>query len=485
MQSSDLQVSPRLYNYDLAPTQRAGRRWGSYNIFTLWANDVHSLGNYAFAIGLFALGLGVWQIMLTFLLGSALIFLLLTLSGFMGEKTGVPFPVMSRIAFGISGAQIAAVVRGGVAIVWFGIQTYLAAAVLNVLLLALFPSLESLANTSLLGLSLLGWLSFVSLWIVQVIIVSYGMGMIRRYMAYVGPIILTTMLAIAGWMFFEAGGTIALSTDKSLTGGKMWLEIFQGAALWVVIYGTFVLNVCDFTRSAKSKSAIVKGNILGIPINMLFFAGIVVVMAGAQFKINGNIIASPSDVVQTIPSTFLLVVACVALILVTIAVNLLANFVAPIYMLANLFPRKLNFRRAGLVTATIGFAICPWLLYNNPVVIQYFLGGLGAVLGPVFGVIIADYWLLRRSRVNIPALYTEAKDADYHYRSGYNVRAISALVPAAIIAIVLALVPAFAALSGFSWFIGAGLALVFYLIVADRHRTFVDVDGEPIAVPSE
>ncbi|GAB3519737.1 NCS1 family nucleobase:cation symporter-1 [Arthrobacter monumenti] len=484
-QTTDLQVSPRLYNYDLAPTKKAGRRWGSYNIFTLWANDVHSLGNYAFAIGLFALGLGVWQIMLTFLLGSLLIFLLLTLSGFMGEKTGVPFPVMSRIAFGISGAQIAALVRGGVAIVWFGIQTYLAAAVLNVLLLALFPSLESLTEISILGLSALGWISFISLWIVQVVIVSYGMGMIRKYMAYVGPIILTTMLAIAIWMFIEAGGSIALSTDKSLTGGGMWLQIFQGAALWVVIYGTFVLNVCDFTRSAKSKAAIVKGNIIGIPVNMLFFAAIVVVLAGAQFEINGNIITGPSDIVQTIPNTFLLVVACVALILVTIAVNLLANFVAPIYMLANLFPRKLNFRRAGLVTAIIGLVILPWNLYNSPVVIEYFLGGLGAVLGPVFGVIIADYWLLRRSKINIPDLYTDEPDGDYHYRAGYNPRAIIALIPAAIIAIALALVPMFAALSGFSWFIGAGLALIFYFGIADRSKPIRDVDGESIAVASE
>ncbi len=131
-QQADL--SPRLYNQDLAPTQRAGRKWRSYNIFTLWANDVHSLGNYAFAISLFALGLGAWQILLAFLIGALLLFGLLSLSGFMGEKTGVPFPVMSRIAFGIYGAQIAAVVRGGVAIVWFGVQTYLASVVLRVLL---------------------------------------------------------------------------------------------------------------------------------------------------------------------------------------------------------------------------------------------------------------------------------------------------------------------------------------------------------------
>lgn len=479
------QVSPRLYNRDLAPLKRAGRQWGAYNIFTLWANDVHSLGNYGFAIGLFAVGLGAWQVLLTFLLGSVLIFLLLTLSAFMGEKTGVPFPVLSRIVFGINGAQIAAIVRGGVAIVWFGIQTYLAASVLNVLLVALIPPLGPLLDVSVLGLSALGWISFIFLWILQVIIVSYGMGMIRRYLSYVGPVILITMLSIAIWVFIKAGGSIALSIDDELTGGAMWLQIFEGAALWVVIYGTFVLNVCDFTRSAKSKRSIVVGNLIGIPVNMLFFALIVVGLAGAQFKIDGTIITGPADIVQTIPNTFFLVVASLALILLTVAVNLLGNFVAPIYMLANLFPRSLNFRRAGLVTATIGLVILPWNLYDSPVVIQYFLGGLGAALGPVFGVIIADYWILRRTQINVPALYADDATGDYYYESGFNRRAIIALVPAAVIAILLALVPVFEVVSGFSWFIGAGIAFGLYLLVADRSRPFRQVDGDHLAVASD
>lgn len=477
-------VSPKLYNADLAPTKRAGRRWSTYNIFTLWANDVHSLGNYAFAIGLFALGLGAWQILLAFLVGALLLFALLSLSGFMGEKTGVPFPVMSRITFGIRGAQIAAIVRGGVAIVWFGVQTYLASVVGRVLLIALFPSLASSDANSLLGLSTLGWLTFVVLWVVQVVIVSFGMDMIRKYEAFAGPVILVTMLAIAIWMFWQAGGAIALSTPESLTGGAMWRQIFVGGALWVAIYGTFVLNFCDFTRSAKSRQAVTRGNLFGIPVNMLFFGCIVVVLAGGQFKINGQIIESPADIVQTIPNTFLLVLACLALLVLTVAVNLMANFVAPIYMLANLFPRHLNFRRAGVVSALIGLVILPWNLYNNPVVIEYFLGGLGAILGPLFGVIMTDYWLVKKAQVNVPDLYREDATGDYHYQNGYNTRAIIALVPAAVIAIVLALVPAFHVVSGFSWFFGAGLGALFYYLAADRKAVSRDVSGEPIAVPS-
>ncbi|MEZ5212030.1 NCS1 family nucleobase:cation symporter-1 [Gordonia sp. (in: high G+C Gram-positive bacteria)] len=477
-------ASAELYNVDLAPTQRAGRRWSGYNIFTLWANDVHSLGNYGFAIGLFALGLGGWQILVALVLGGLFLFVLLSLSGFMGEKTGVPFPVMSRISFGIRGAQIPAVIRGGVAIAWFGIQTYLASVVLRVMLVAMFGGLAGLDKNDVLGLSTLGWLSFVGLWVIQVIIVSYGMEMVRKYEAFAGPVILVTMVALAVWMLGRADWSIAWTTPDSLTGGDMWLKIVGGASLWVAIYGTFVLNFCDFTRNAVSKKSIIRGNFWGIPLNMLLFGGIVVVLAGGQYKINGTVIESVSDIVEAVPNTALLVLACLALLILTVAVNLMANFVAPIYALNNLFPKHLNFRRAALISAVIGLVILPWNLYNSPAVIDYFLGGLGALLGPLFGIIMADYWLVRRSRVDVPALYTDAPDGAYHYRAGFNLRAVGALIPTAAFALVMAFVPAFGAVSNFSWFIGAGLGALVYLLVADRQGPFADVSGEPIAVPS-
>ncbi|MEU0631175.1 NCS1 family nucleobase:cation symporter-1 [Streptomyces sp. NPDC005989] len=482
---TDGTASSGLYTYDLAPTKKEGRRWGAYNVFTLWANDVHSLGNYAFAIGLFALGLNVWGILAAFALASVLLFLLLTLSGFMGHKTGVPFPVMSRIAFGIRGAKIPAVVRGLVAIAWFGIQTYLASSVLSTLLMTMFPGLKSLDTNSVLGQSTLGWITFLALWALQVLIVSYGMQMIRRYMAFAAPTTLITMCALAAWMFWRADGSISMSIDSPLSGGEMWLQILQGAALWVVIYGTFVLNFCDFTRSARSRGSIVRGNVIGIPVNMLFFAVIVAVLSGAQFKLDGHVITSPTDIVRTIPNMFLLAIASLALIALTVAVNLMANFVAPIYALVNLFPQRLNFRRAGMVSAVVGLVILPWNLYNSPVVVNYFLGGLGALLGPLFGVIMADYWLLRKARVNVPDLYSDAAQGDYHYRHGFNPRAVWAFVPSAAIAVVVALVPFFSAVAGFSWFVGAILAAVLYAAIADRNMQTRDVDGESIAVAAE
>ncbi|WP_448608831.1 NCS1 family nucleobase:cation symporter-1 [Geodermatophilus sp. URMC 60] len=475
-------VDPGLYNEDLAPTRREGRTWSSYNIFALWANDVHSLGNYAFAIGLFALGLGTWQILTAIGVGAALLFLLLTLSGYMGVKTGVPFPVMSRISFGVRGAQIPALLRGGVAIVWFGIQTYLAALVGNVLLIALFPSLESLTASSTLGLSHLSWICFSILWAVQVLIACYGMEMIRRYEAFAGPVILATFVALALYVFIQAGGSIAWSPPDELRGTEMWIQILGGGALWVAIYATFVLNFCDFTRGAKSKRSVVLGNLWGIPVNMLFFGLVVVVLTGGRLAIDGRVITSPTDVVESIGSTPLLVLACLALLTLTIAVNLMANFVAPSFALAALMPRRLDFRRAAIVSGVIGFVILPWNLYNSPAVILYFLGGLGAFLGPLFGIVMADYWLLRRQQVNVPELYTYAASGEYWYRNGVNTRAIVALIPSAAIALLFAFVEGLGTFAAFSWFIAAGLAALIYYVIADRTRTFTDVDGESIAV---
>ena len=475
-------TSDKLYNVDLAPTSRHGRTWSAYSIFTLWANDVHSLGNYGFAIGLFALGLGAWQVLTALGVGALLLFVLLCLSGFMGFKTGVPYPVMSRISFGVHGAQLPAAVRGIVAIAWFGIQTYLASVVLRVMLIALVPSLAELDANSVLGLSTLGWISFVALWIIQVVIVCYGMEMIRRYEAFAGPIILVTMVALAVWMLARVDFSIAWSIDDPLTGGQMWLHILGGGALWVSIYGTFVLNFCDFTRSAMSRGAIVRGNFWGIPVNMLLFGLIVVSLAGAQFKLDGTVITSPADIVQTIPSTPLLVLASLALLILTVAVNLMANFVAPTYALTNMFPRALNFQKAAILSAVIGLVILPWNLYNSPVVIVYFLGGLGALLGPLFGIIMVDYWLIRRSSVNVPQLYVDTHDGEYFCRRGVNPRAIGAFVPAALASLAVALLPVFHGASEFSWFIGAGLGALCYLVIAKREPEYTDQHGEAIAV---
>lgn len=480
--AATLALSPRLHNKDLAPTKAEGRRWGRYSIFALWTNDVHNIANYSFAIGLYALGLGGWQILLSLGIGAALVYGFMNLSGYMGQKTGVPFPVISRISFGIHGAQIPALIRAVIAIAWFGIQTYLASVVFRVLLTAIHPGFADYDHNSILGLSSLGWMCFVAIWFVQLLILAYGMETVRRYEGFAGPVILVTVAALAGWMYTQADATIAWSIREPLTGGEMWRNIFAGGALWLAIYGTLVLNFCDFARSSPCRRTIIVGNFWGLPVNILVFAAITVLLCGAQFQINGQIIESPTQVIASIPNTFFLVLGCLAFLIVTVAVNIMANFVAPAFVLSNLAPKYLNFRRAGLISAAIAVLILPWNLYNSPLVIVYFLSGLGALLGPLYGVIMVDYWLLRKGRINVPQLYSEDPNGAYFYSNGVNLRAVAAFIPAALIAIVLALVPGFDSVSPFSWLIGASIAGLLYLIIAKRQAYYEDISGESIAV---
>ncbi|KAF1008352.1 MAG: putative allantoin permease [Pseudomonas fluorescens] len=477
------ELSPRLHNRDLAPTQVEGRRWGGYSIFALWTNDVHNIANYSFAIGLYALGLGGWQILLSLGIGAALVFFFMNLSGYMGQKTGVPYPVISRISFGIHGVQIPALIRAVIAIAWFGIQTYLASVVFRVLLTAIHPGFAEYDHNAILGLFTLGWACFIVIWLVQLVILAYGMEMVRRYEAFAGPVILLTVACLAGWMYYQADGSIAWSIREPLTGGEMWRNIFAGGTLWLTIYGTMILNFCDFARSAPSRRTITVGNFWGLPVNILVFAAITVMLCGGQFHLNGQVIDSPTEIIAAIPNTFFLVLGCLAFLIVTVAVNIMANFVAPAFVLSNLAPRHLNFRRAGLISATLAVLILPWNLYNSPLVIVYFLSGLGALLGPLYGIIMVDYWLLiRRQRVNIPQLYSEDPAGAYYYTRGVNLRAVAAFIPAAVISILLALLPGFAAVAPFSWLFGAGIAGLLYRVLAKRQRHYADVSGESIAV---
>ena len=480
--SGPLVLSPRLHNKDLAPTKVEGRRWGGYSIFALWTNDVHNIANYSFAIGLYALGLGAWQILLSLGIGAALVYFFMNLSGYMGQKTGVPFPVISRISFGVHGAQIPALIRAVIAIAWFGIQTYLASVVLRVLLVAVHPGFAAYDHDSILGLSSLGWVCFVAIWLVQLVILAYGMEMVRRYEAFAGPVILLTVISLAAWMYFQANGTIAWSNRVPLSTAEVWRNVFAGGALWLAIYGTLILNFSDFSRSSPCCKTIKVGNFWGLPVNILVFAGITVLLCGAQFQINGQIIESPTQIIASIPNTFFLVLGCLAFLIVTVAVNIMANFVAPAFVLSNLAPRHLTFRRAGMISATIAVLILPWNLYNSPLVIVYFLSGLGALLGPLYGVIMVDYWLLRKGQIDVPALYSEDPRGAYFYSRGVNMRAVAAFIPAALIAIVLALVPGFHEVSPFSWLIGAGIAALLYLIFAKRQAHYASVSGESIAV---
>ena len=465
-QRESVEFSERLYNEDLAPAKE--RRWGSYSIFALWMSDVHNLGNYTFAAGLFVIGLSAWEVLVSLLLGFTVIFVGMNWMGYAGQRTGIPFPVFSRISFGVWGANIPALIRAVIAILWYGIQTYLAALAINVLLLTLAPGLASLEQASFLGLSALGWISFVALWFLQLLVLTRGMETVRRYQDYAGPIIWIVMLLLAVWLFVLAGGISLTESINPLSTGERIRQILAGAVLTIATYATLMLNFCDFSRFTPTNRAIRVGNFLGLPINGTAFAVVAALTTAGTYQVFGEAITDPAYIIAKVPNPILLIVGAILFATATIGVNIVANFVSPAYDLANVWPKRITFERGGMISAVLAVAVLPWNLYSNPVVVNYFLGGIGAILGPLFGIMMVDYYLVRRGRVVVDDLFRDDPSGAYYYRRGFNPRALWVFVPTALISIVVALLPSFELAAPFSWFIGAGLAAIFYWVLMTR-----------------
>jgi NCS1 family nucleobase:cation symporter-1 len=240
-----------------------------------------------------------------------------------------------------------------------------------------------------------------------------------------------------------------------------------------------LLNYCDFTRFAKSERAVIVGNFWGIPINFAAFAAISITMTIGTVVVFGKAITDPALILAKVPNTFVLVVGALMFIVATIGVNVVLNFVSPAYDLANVWPKRITFRRGGIISAVLALVVMPWNLYSNPVVVNYFLGGLGAFLGPLFGIMAADYFLIRHGVVNINDLYRSDERGEYFYRNGLNTRALAVFVPTAAVTVVIALLPALSAIAAFAWPIGfvAGGMVYFLAMNGAARRAITDAES--------
>ncbi|HKJ95804.1 MAG TPA: cytosine permease, partial [Gammaproteobacteria bacterium] len=273
--------SDRLYNEDLAPV--SPQHWNWYNIFAFWMSDVHSVGGYVFAASLFALGLSSWQVLLSLLIGICIVQLFANLMGGPGQKAGVPFPVVCRLSFGVFGANIPAIIRGLIAVVWYGIQTYLASSALVIVVLRFFPGLQPYTKEYFLGLSYLGWFGFMTLWLLQGLVFWHGMEAIRRFIDWAGPAVYAVMFLLAGWIVWKAGWNQISFTlgSKDLSG---WNAVWQMIVAIALVAGYFAgptLNFSDFSRYCRSHRDVRRGNFWGLPVNFLLFSVVsVIVVSG-------------------------------------------------------------------------------------------------------------------------------------------------------------------------------------------------------------
>jgi NCS1 family nucleobase:cation symporter-1 len=473
-------ASPRLFNEDLAPAR--SRKWGFYSLFAMWMSDIHSIGGYTFAAGLFALGLGGVQVFIALAIGIFLVFLLMNLSGYAGQKYGIPYPVMARISFGTMGANIPALIRALVAIAWYGIQTWLASRAVIVLSLGIFPGLESLTKNNFLGESTLGWIAFVIMWALQLLLLRNGMETIRRFQDWAGPAVWVVMILLTVYILVQAGGNISLTLPGAEPKWGAFHAFLAAVSLTVAYFSTLMLNFCDFSRFAPTKKSVFWANLWGLPVNFLAFSVVSVLVTAGTFVVYGEYIFDPVDVVGRIDNVFVLLLGALTFAVATLGINVVANFVSPAYDLANVAPSKIDFRRGGLIAAVIALVMTPWNLFNSPIVVNIFLGAVGAMLGPLFGIIMADYYVLRKQRVVLGDLYREK--GYYTYQKGFNRKAIISFLAVSVPTIVISLVPAFQVLAPFSWFIGAGLAFVVHYLVARNDPSLAESVAAALQVES-
>ncbi|TWP33232.1 NCS1 family nucleobase:cation symporter-1 [Leekyejoonella antrihumi] len=474
--SSDLSIpalgrapSPRLYNPDIAPSTRDERRWGTYSLFMFWSNTAHNLGAYTFAAGLFVLGLKGWEVVVGILLASVVVYLGCRLSGPIGAATGVPFPVVSRLSWGVFGAIVPALIRAFAAIFWYGIQTYLASVAINAILLRFIPSSAGLQNYSFVGLDALSWISFVILWVVQLAILSRGMDIIRHVQGWSGLVIWALMIILGIYMLIKTGGHISLNTSTThLSAGQQVLHTAYILGLIMGILATLMVNYADFTRFAPSQKSVRWGTIWGVPVNWTIFAVTSVVVSAGSLSLYGKVLLDPAEIFAKLSNAALLLVGALLLIVAAVGVNIVANFVSPAFDFSNAWPQKISFRTGGVITAIISLVSLPWKLYSTPAVINYFLGALGAMMGPLFAIMVVDYYLIKARKFDIDDMFSTDTGGRYYYRHGVNYDAVYSFVPAAVISIILAVVPAFSLVAPFSWYAGVLIAAALYYGLSRR-----------------
>lgn len=464
MDSSDLvirKIDPSLYNEDLAPLPPEKRKWSWFEIFNVWANDVQSLFGYTLAASLFlTYGLNGWAVLAAIILSGFIVMVLVNLSGRPSVKYGIPYPVMARAAMGVRGANFPAMVRGIVAIFWYGVQTYFASTAVSLLLKAV---LGVEGGATFLGMTAIDWVSYVLVCVFQVALFMRGIDSVARFLNWAGPLVYVVMIALMIAIWYKAGGGLLTSLGDIFAG----TGTYEGSAItaFVAIVGTMVayfaaviINFGDFSRFVKDEGQMRFGNLIGLPGNIAFFSLIALVVTAGTVVVFGEQLTNPAEIVERVDSLFLTVIAAATFFAATVGINLVANFIPPAYDIANLAPSRISARTGGIITAIIAFFIgALWVSLISRIGITGFVDTLGAVLAPLYGILVADYYLVRKQKLDIQQLFSAEPGSAYYYDNGWNTKALIAFAIAAVFSIATVWVPALAALSGFGWLIGAAL----------------------------
>jgi nucleobase:cation symporter-1, NCS1 family len=445
-----------LYNIDLAPVSSERRTWRTYNYAALWISMSVNIPTYMLASGMIAGGMNWKQALFTVFLGNVLVLIPMLLNAHAGARYGIPFPVFARASFGVLGANIPAILRALVACGWFGIQTWIGGQAINAMLTALAPRWAHFAYGPAL--------CFTIFWLLNVVVILRGIETIRFLQGVSAPFLLLIGVALLFWARNKAGGFgPMLSASSKFQSFPEFFRFFIPSLTGVVgFWATVSLNIPDFTRYARSQRDQMVGQALGLPTTMTFYSFIGIAVTSATLIIFGEALWNPVAVLSRLGNPIAVVIAMLALLMATLNVNVAANVVSPANDFSNLSPRRISFRTGGLLTCLIGVAMQPWkLMANYGSYIFGWLVGYSGFLGPIAGVLICDYFVLRKKILSADDLYQ--RGGLYEYSRGFNWQAIAALAAGAAVAFVGLFVPALRILYNYAWFVGLAVSFVTYL----------------------
>ena len=481
--------SSKLYNKDLAPTPSSDKNWGWFEIFNVWAHDVQRLFGYTLAASLFlASGLNGWAVFLALILAGFFIMCLVNLSGKPSVKHGIPYPVFARVSMGVFGANFPAMARGLVAMFWYGAQTY-AASTAVALLITGITGIQG--EVAFLGMTGVMWVSFIFVSAFQVYLFWQGIDLVRRFLNFAGPAVYVVMIILMITIWAKAGGGLLSEVGEIFSGGERsggfeglgtfgaFLAVFS---IMVGYFAAVVINFGDFARFVKNENEMKKGNLWGLVGNVILFSFITLMITGGTIAIFGEYIAQPTDMVAKVDNLLLTIIAAFAFFAATVGINMVANFIPPAYDLANLIPSKISFRTGGLITAIFGFIIGGmWVAVITQMGLFPFVNTLGAILAPVFGIMIVDYYIIKKQRLDVDDLFSAKPSGRYHYNGGFNYKGMLAWILSGYIAVgsvwpnilVFGLGDFFANLGGgggYAWMIGAALGALVHLAISNKNK---------------
>ena len=467
----------RYANAALVPVPVAQRTWGTYNYTALWVAMSHNLPTYALAAGLIALGMNAPQALLTIAAGNLIVLGPILLNSHAGTKYGIPFPVFARAFYGVRGANFPALLRAVIACGWFGIQTWIGGQ-------GIYVIAGKLAGHGWLDAAKIGgqpwtlWLSFAAFWVIQMAIIERGMDTLRRFENWAAPFVLVVFVALLIWIAVKAGGLgNLLDQPSSLGWGHKFWAIFPASLMGMIAFwSTLSLNIPDFTRFSRSQRSQEIGQVLGLPTTMTFFSLLAVLITSGTVLLYGRAIWDPIELATKFSSPVVVILGLVTVLVATVSVNVAANAVSPSYDFSNAAPRLVSFRIGGLITGVLAIALQPWRLLANPhIYIFVWLGFYGGLLGAVAGVLVAGYWIINRTQLDLAALYQAG--GRYWYAAGWNWRAVVATVIGAVLAVGGAhsapgqgpfpaggLIPFLKPLYDYSWVVGFASAFLVYLL---------------------